>query len=66
MVTAYETIVHKNVKEFVNPSDLIYATMKHEELLLVRTYVHIIMIHLIKGHSRSPCPQKNALNFSLK
>ena len=36
MVTAYETIVHKSVKEFVNPSALVYATMKHEELLLVR------------------------------
>ena len=46
MVTAYETIVHKSFKEFVNPTALIYATMKHEELLLVRTYVHIIMIHL--------------------
>ena len=29
-------------------------------------YVHVYNYSYIKGHSHSPCPQKNAHNFSLK
>jgi hypothetical protein len=33
MVIAYEAVVNKSVKEFTEPTSLIYATMKHEKLL---------------------------------
>ena len=36
MVAAYETIVTKTFKEFIDPTSLVYPTNKHEELLKVR------------------------------
>ncbi len=48
MVTAYETVVLKSCSEFVNPTSLVYPTMKHEKLIRVcDTYSRYFIVSML-------------------